>query len=103
MTTETTTKPVKPRLTWKREERETGLRSIYQGERGYDLRINGVRIGRACRKGVRFGASEGYYWYAGEPPWLPHKNTSDTPVATMDEAKAQCMAYVKKHLDARPV
>jgi hypothetical protein len=30
---------------------------------------------------------------------IKHKNTADAPVATMEEAQAQCLAYVRKCLD----
>ena len=43
----------------------------------------------------------GYFWYAGSDKLgVPYHNTSSTPVAEIDEAKAQCRAYVQRFLDA---
>jgi hypothetical protein len=85
----------KPRLTWKREDRETGLRAVCQGERGYDLRLDGRDL--ASVSPLREG---GYYWCCSteEDLGIVHKNTAHAPKATIEEAKEECMAYIKAAL-----
>ena len=81
------------RLSWKREPRETGLRAVTQGERGYDLRYGGIEVARV-RPLKRNGG--GYYWYArADELGVGFKNTAYEPVATVEEAKAQAFDYVK--------
>lgn len=89
---------MKPRLRWRREPNETGLRAVGQGERGYDLMYGDECIGRArpLTRGWRTGPS-GYYWHARAGGLL--RNTAGDPgYATVDEAKAACMAWVKERL-----
>lgn len=85
------------RLTWKRQESEKGLAAVCQGERGYDLRIDGQCVGRV-RPVEKWGGG-GYWWYAvSEEHGIPLKNTALSPMPTIGEAKALCLAYVKEHL-----
>ena len=79
------------RLTWRKEPDEQGrLARVCQGERGYDLRCDGRKIGH-----VR-PVSHGYYWFACDDNLgIPLRNTCCTPVPDIETAKADCMAYVK--------
>lgn len=95
------------RLTWRRMPRHTGLARITQGERGWDLRLhcNGARdIGSVnpVTDQVGFGQLIGWMWcaVAYKDLGLPYHNSySDGLIATADEAKAQCIAYVMQHLE----
>lgn len=93
------------RLTWKREPRETGLASITQGERGYDLNLGGERIGGAYPSYNGWNRHDvvGWMWVAGdEKHGIEHRSSHLTPVATMEEAKERCIAYVRAQLAQTP-
>lgn len=79
------------RLRWK-------LKAIQKG------RIGGPRRGSMLHDGVKTYATVSaneygtWYWVAGWDSNVPHMNTCDTPVKTVEEAKKQALAYVKKHI-----
>ncbi len=83
---------------WSKEPRETGLRSITQGVRGFELKKDGVRLAFVSplySPNDRFQVI-GWYWYGFR------QNTSNSPVATPEEAKAQAMeAYRQYQGDTR--
>jgi len=83
----------KPRLTWKKTPRSTGLARVCEGELGYDLRMDGRRIG-----GAHPHFKGGYYWAVIGTETIKHRNTAHVTVATIEEAKTQCMAYVRECL-----
>lgn len=81
------------KLTWKREPKAKGLASVAQGERGYYMRLNKERIGTVAP----WSRNDGHYcWYASVGK--ERMNTACNPVATVEEARAQCMAWVKQQL-----
>jgi hypothetical protein len=86
------------RLTWKREERKTGLARVTQGERGYALRMDGEQIGAVYPFRGRKRGAPGYYWTA----WVNGKteNTRENPLPTIEDAKAACKAWVLAELTA---
>lgn len=90
------------RLTWRLEPKDPGLAGVVQGERGYDLFYAGEHAGSV--RPLSYGLERrklGYFWYAGSDKLgVPYHNTSSTPVAEIEEAKAQCRAYVQRFLDA---
>ena len=87
------------RLRWKLEDRETGLRAICAGPRGSYLHDGTETFARIQACG-RFSDKTGWFWYASnDNHGIPLFNSARTPVQTADEAKAQAMAYVKKHLE----
>jgi hypothetical protein len=86
------------RLTWKRQASETGLRCVAQGPRGAILSIDGTHAGTVSPRSTGFHEWSGWYWVAGWKSEVPHKNTSGRPVATLDEAKRDCEAYVRASL-----
>jgi hypothetical protein len=91
----------KPRLSFKKTPRSKGLARVCEGELGYDLRIDGIHVGGA-KPLLAWSAARtkiGYYWWVKSIGAIKHKNTADAPVATMEEAQAQCLAYVRKCLD----
>jgi len=91
---------VRGRLRWKQRPRETGLRSIGARPRGWDLHDGVDEYATVYPNGGGWQSQQaGWFWVAfGE---VPHKNTHDSPKAEASEAKAEAMAYVKKHLAER--
>jgi hypothetical protein len=90
----------KPRLRFRLCPKETGLRAIGAGPRGWDLLYGDLCIGGVSPIGGGWGGPvTGWYWVASEAsvgvPWC---NTCHTPSATPEEAKAACMAYVRECL-----
>ena len=84
------------RLRWKLDPKATGLARVIAGPRGSTLRDeSGTRYAVVSAAGR---TSEGWYWVAGWGSGVPHMNTCDAPCATVEEAKAQALAYVKSHL-----
>lgn len=85
------------RLTWKRQANETGLARVCQSPRGFDLRAGGRYIGGVRPHRVdRFGRYAGWYWYAVDDTLrIGRMNTNDSPVLTIEEAKSECIAYVR--------
>lgn len=88
-------------LRWKLHPRETGLRAVCAGPRGSDYHDGKKIYAKVQALGGGGRLTVGWFWVAGWDSGIPHKNTSRTPVATADEAKAQAMAYVKEHLVAQ--
>ena len=91
-----------PRLRWRKQPNETGLARIVQGPRGYDLWYGDRDLGSAhplTHWPDRY-TIVGYYWSVGSDKDLgiAHRNTASAPVATMEEAKAACLAYIKECL-----
>lgn len=88
----------KGRLRWKRHPPETGLRAVGAAPRGWDLH-DGVEVyASVYPKGGGWQSKQnGWYWVAAanQVPW---RNTSGTPVADPDKAKAEATAYVKAAL-----
>lgn len=82
------------RLRWKLDPQETGLRRIMAGQRGSTLRDEaGVRYATVATVGRHHSAP--WYWVAGWQTCVPHMNTANEPVATVEEAKAAAVAYVR--------
>lgn len=96
-----TTMAKKYRLTWSKQPNEQGLASVCQGPRGAILKLNGVVAGRVYANPHQY---KGWYWVARhntteEVPWeVPLKNTCDTPVKELEDAKKACEAYVREVL-----
>lgn len=85
------------RLRWKLHPKEKGLRAIMGGPRGSTLH-DGVE-NFATVQAIERHCNDGWFWYARNDKYgVPLTNTWNTPAATVDEAKAQAMAYVKQHL-----
>jgi hypothetical protein len=86
------------RLTWKKQANETGLASICQTPRGYNLRYKGAEIGH-----IYFGRSpEGWYWYARSDKYnVPLYNSAAEGIPRykdIEAAKAACKEYVMSTL-----
>jgi hypothetical protein len=89
----------KPRLRWKRNPRETGLRAVGAGPRGWTLHDGQEEF--ACVNALGGDWSRpfsGWYWVAYSRPGIALRNTCDSPIHDPEEAKAEAMAYVKAGL-----
>jgi len=88
------------KLTWKREPRVTGLRSIGAPPVGSKLHDGNLTYARTYpHGGGMYGAVIGWYWVAGWDSDVPHKNTCNAPCATEEEAKDAAKEYVMKHIN----
>jgi hypothetical protein len=88
------------RLTWRREPSMQGLARVTQGPRGAILKVNGEDVGRVyANRDYRTHRHNGWYWTA-RGNGVALKNTCGTPVASIEEAKAACAAYVRECLKA---
>lgn len=77
---------------WRKQPNETGLRSVGQSPRGYELREGGeVIIHVAPSGGGWSNPLRGWYWYG------MGQNTHKDLYKTAEEAKANADAYFKKH------
>lgn len=90
------------RLRWKKSEKEKGLSAIGAGPRSSKL-TDGKKdyamvyaIGGNCR-----GPLRGWYWVKPTDELGPYINTSNNPVPTEEEAKAQALAFVKKSISKK--
>ena len=73
---------------WRKQPNETGLASIGQRTRGYDLREGGEVLAQV-RPLEKDWTVSGWYWYGYGV------NTCGTPVETAELAKAQVIIYIK--------
>jgi hypothetical protein len=96
----------KPRITWRKQPNEGGLRSIGQGPRGAILRVDGEDVGRVQADGrnITCDPFRGWFWYArSDDGRVPLKNTAgEKPVKDLEVAKAACEAYVRECLVKGP-
>ncbi len=85
----------KIKLRWKLKPAETGLRAVGAGPRGSILHDGEKTYAQVSSS--RGGAE--WYWVAGWDSDVPYMNTCNSTVASAEEAKAQAMAYVKRHIE----
>lgn len=86
-------------LRWRKDPRETGLRSIGAGPQGHKLFLDDEEDYLATVSpsgGGWMGPLEGWYWVVPEEEklGLKFKNTCETPVETEKEAKDAAKKYV---------
>lgn len=90
---------IKPRLRWKKEKKETGLRRIGAGPVGHYYHDGDKIYARVSPQGGGWrGPLLGWYWVAGGDSGIPYKNTCDSPCRTIGEAKELAANYVNKNL-----
>ena len=88
------------RLTWKKQARETGLRSIGSGPRGYDLNLDGEQIAAVRANGGNWTQLQsGWYWHGGNDK-TGRRNTYSEKLLfpTIDAAKESCRAWINSQL-----
>lgn len=71
---------------WRKQPNERGLAAVCQSKRGAELRDDGEILAH-----VSSSHCGGWYWYGFG------QNTHASPVATIDEAKAEVNQYVKEN------
>jgi hypothetical protein len=82
-------------LRWRRAPRLSGLASVGQGERDYELREDGETILRVC-KARDFGSFTTRGWFFAGRVDGQYVNTCDALVSTAEEAKENADAWVRK-------
>lgn len=101
------------KITFKREERARGLARIGEGHRGYQINLDGERIGSISHANP--AAKPDWGWRPSESdPWfvsiasagsIPHYNGhSESPRALfldLEDAKRWAKDYIRKHLEVK--
>lgn len=78
---------------WRKQPNETGLRSIGQSPRGFELRLGGEEIMRVWPNGSGWSRPlDGWYWTG-----LGVCGTESGRFETKEAAKADADAYYKAH------
>lgn len=88
------------RLHWKKDDKETGLRSIGAPPRSSRLHDGEEHYASVCSAGFRETGPK-WYWVVPRFDWMPYMNTCNARVETEQQAKDAAMAYVKHHLAQR--
>jgi hypothetical protein len=89
----------KVRLRWKLEPAETGLRAVGAAPRGYVYHDGQTEYARIHPNGGGWRRRQnGWYWVVPEQYGIPYANTCHEPVATAEQAKADCEAYCKAEI-----
>lgn len=93
----------KPRMRWKRDPRETGLRAVGAGPRGWTLHDGEREYASVGALGGNWSRKfSGWYWVAfGDG--IEYRNTCDDPIADPEDAKDRALSYVKEQLAIRSV
>lgn len=89
------------RITTKRDERESGLRRLWNSERGWDIKVDGKKIGRigfARAYGDRAGRGGWYYSIHASALGIAPINTSGILVDDCEAVRVAAVTYVKKML-----
>lgn len=91
------------RITWKREEKSSGIAGVRQGPRGYNLNVNGERV--ASVNWVRMCNAWMWSVAKNDDLGIPWSNSSARGVYYQDieRAKMECKAYVVQCLKAKEV
>jgi hypothetical protein len=89
-------------LRWKREPRESGLRGVAQGPRGWHLYWGPNRIASVAVLFKGFSRErDGWYFYASDDNLkVPYRNTCGERGIPAAQVRDSCVAYVLEHLRA---
>lgn len=81
------------RLTWSKERVRRGGQP-----QGAVLRCDGKDVGHAGASRTGWDSWSGWYWAVATDAELgvQHRNTAHAPAETLEQAKAECLAYVRK-------
>lgn len=91
-----------PRLRWKKNPAETGLRAVGASPRGSKLHDGEMEYASVSPLGGNWARKlGGWYWVCTKDVVGEHVNTCNDPAPDEDTAKAQAMAYVKAVLAKR--
>ena len=87
------------KIRWKKEPKETGLRSVGAAARGYVLHDGKTNYAYIYPKGGGWlGKQNGWYWVVPMHENMPYKNSFQTPCETVEKAKAEAKDYVMSYL-----
>lgn len=84
------------RITFKQHTRETGLRAVCAGPRGWDIKVNGKRVGSVSWVNAGIGSVKrpmGWFFVVSDP--FPYINTCDAPLEDSEQVKANAKAYIQ--------
>jgi len=86
-----------PRLTVRNQPIETGLARVSQGPRGYDIYFGGKRVGSVSANSSGWHIYDGWYWCTPSEPDLgiEYMNTHITRAPTKEQARDECLVYVR--------
>jgi hypothetical protein len=87
----------KPRLTWRKQPNAKGLAKVAQAPRGAILRVDGEDVVHVAAASAGWIQWSGWYWYTYSDKF-PFRNTSKTPVATLEDAKREAEAHIRENL-----
>lgn len=86
-------------LRWRKDPRETGLAAVCAGPRGSGLYDGNKKYAHVAAFS-RWNEKKGWYYVCGWDSGVPHFNSCNKPITDEAAAKAEAMAYVRKHLAA---
>lgn len=90
------------RITFKQNPRETGLRSVGAGPRGYRINLDGKDVGSvgALGGGAFNGPMRGWFYVVSGDDFT-YRNTCGEIGRSLDEAKAAAKAYIVEQVAGR--
>jgi len=91
------------KVTFRKQPNEPGLARVCQGPRGYVVSVDGIAVGNVSPLSRGFGSSViGWYWVVGTYPkyGIPLTNTYRSPKPTKEEARDECKAFIREHMEA---
>lgn len=88
------------KIRWKKQARETGLRSIGAPPQGYVLHDGKTEYATISPNGGGWiRKQQGWYWVVPTHEHIPYKNTWQSPCESVEDAKAQAKKYVMGYLE----
>ena len=93
----------KLRITFPRTKKPSGLAGVACGTRGWDIKVNGVEIGRIMRHGEeKFVSIEGksWYWYARIGDLV--NNRWQDPPKFFEQCKKEAREFIHGYYSKRP-
>lgn len=96
------------KITWCRVPHRTGLARVTQPERGWDIKIDGGRVGGVSAHARAWEENRGYYWCArvtpidGRKDYMRNTAGMDKPFDCPQEAARECDAWVRARLGLKP-
>ncbi len=88
----------KTRITWRKEPPAEGLARASAPPRGRLVKINGVDAGGVFAAPNGWMDWKGWAWSV-RAPGVPLKNTSSKPIENIEDAQAECEAYIRACLE----
>lgn len=91
-------------LRWRREPRETGLRSVCQGERGWELRRGGERLASVSVQTRGWSKEKIGYYFSGRigNVFINTAAEGRAPFPDSESAKREAEKWVKDQIMGNP-